>query len=127
MATFTSSTSTISWGGTAINGLFEISWNYSRTPIEVTELGNAFKNYIYGQSEVSGTVQAYMDGDVASQSTIVADSISGTKKALAFTAHTGEVYSLTDAMIESFDVSAALNDVVKITFNFRGCAAMTET
>jgi hypothetical protein len=127
MATYATSTSSITWNAVAINGLFEISWNYSRTPIEVTELGNAFKNYIYGQSEVSGTVQAYMDGDAAQQSIVVADAIAGTKRALVFTAHTGEAYTVSDCMIESFDVSSALNDVVKITFNFRGCAAMTET
>jgi len=127
MAIYATSTSSITYGGTAINGVFDISLNYSRTPIEITELGNGFKNYIYGQSEATITVQGYMDGDTASQSTIVADLIAGsTKKALAFTAHTSEVYSFADAMVESIDVASVLNDVVKITATFRACSAMTE-
>jgi hypothetical protein len=127
MAIYATSTSSISYGGTAINGVFDISFNYSRTPIEITELGNGFKNYIYGQSEASITVQGYMDGDAASQSTIVADLIAGSgTKALAFTAHTNEVYSFAAAMVESVDVASVLNDVVKITLTFKACSAMTE-
>lgn len=127
MAIYATSTSTITWGGTAINGVFDISFNYSRTPIEVTELGNGFKNYVYGQSEATITVQGYMDGDAASQSTIVADLIAGgASKALVFTAHTSEVYTFASAIIESIDVASVLNDVVKITVTFRACAAMTE-
>jgi hypothetical protein len=127
MAIYATSTSSITYGAVAINGVFDISLNYSRTPIEITELGNGFKNYIYGQSEATITVQGYMDGDTTSQSTIVADLIAGsTKKALAFTAHTSEVYSFTEAMVESIDVASVLNDVVKITVTFRACSAMTE-
>lgn len=127
MATYATSTSSITYGAVAINGVFDISLNYSRTPVEITELGNGFKNYVYGQSEASVTVQGYMDGDATSQSTIVGDLIAGsTKKALAFTAHTGETYSFTEAMVESVDVSSVLNDVVKITMTLRACSAMTE-
>jgi hypothetical protein len=127
MAIYATSTSSITYGGTAINGVFDISFNYSRTPIEITELGNGFKNYIHGQSEASITVQGYMDGDTGSQSTIVADLIAANKKPIAFTAHTGEVYSFADAMIESVDVASVLSDVVKITMTFKACSAMTET
>lgn len=127
MAIYATSTSSITYGAVAINGVFDISLNYSRTPIEITELGNGFKNYVYGQSEATITVQGYMDGDATSQSTIVADLIAGsTKKALAFTAHTGETYSFTEVMVESVDVASVLNDVVKITLTLRSCSAMTE-
>jgi hypothetical protein len=129
MAIYATSTSTITYdaGAVAINGVFDISLNYSRTPIEVTELGNGFKNYVYGQSEATITVQGYMDGDATAQSTIVADLIAGSsKKALAFTAHTGETYSFTAVIIESIDVASVLNDVVKITLTMRACSAMTE-
>ena len=127
MAIYATSTSSITYGAVAINGVFDISLNYSRTPIEITELGNGFKNYVYGQSEATITVQGYMDGDATSQSTIVADLIAGSsKKALAFTAHTSEVYSFAEAMVESVDVASVLNDVVKITMTLRACSAMTE-
>lgn len=127
MAIYATNTSSIKYGTVAINGVFDISLNYSRTPIEITELGNGFKNYVYGQSEATITVQGYMDGDATSQSTIVSDLIAGSsKKALEFTAHTSEIYSFAEAMVESVDVASVLNDVVKITMTLRACSAMTE-
>lgn len=128
MATYATSTSSITYNAVAINGVFDISLNYSRTPIEITELGNAFKNYVYGQSEATITVQGYMDGDAGQQSTIIADLIAGsTLRGLAFTAHTSEIYSFASVLVESIDVSSVLNDVVKITMTLRACSAMTET
>jgi hypothetical protein len=44
------STSTISFGGTAIGGLANITFALNRTPIDITELGNTFKKYLPGQS-----------------------------------------------------------------------------
>jgi hypothetical protein len=90
MAAQKTSTSSISWGGTAIAGLYNITFNFNRTTIDVTELGSDFKAYIQGQADSSATVEVFFDQGVTVHGTLETSlNTAGGNISVVFTAHTG--------------------------------------
>lgn len=125
MAVFATSTSTISFGGTAIAGLASITFNHNRTTIDITELGFDFKKYILGQSDSSATVEVYFDQGAATHTAIEAAlNTAGAGTAVIYTAHTGATYTFT-AIVTSINYSSPVNDVVKATIELKVISAVT--
>lgn len=119
MAVQKTSTSTISWAGTAIIGLYNITFNFNRTTIDVTELGSDHKAYIQGQADSSVTVEAFWDNNSAPHNTIETSlNTAAGNVAVIFTGHTGATYSF-NGMVTSINYSTPVNDVVKATIEIK--------
>jgi predicted secreted protein len=119
MAAQKTSTSSISWGGTAIAGLYNITFNFNRTTIDVTELGSDFKAYIQGQADSSATVEVFFDQGVTVHGTLETSlNTAGGNISVVFTAHTGATYTF-NAIVTSINYSAPVNDVVKATIELK--------
>lgn len=119
MAAQKTSTSTISWGGTAIAGLYNITFNFNRSTIDVTELGSDFKSYIQGQADSSVTVEVFFDQSLTIHGTLETSlNTAGGNITVIFTAHTGATYQFS-AIVTSINYSAPVNDVVKATIELK--------
>ncbi len=119
MAAQKTSTSSISWGGTAIAGLYSITFNFNRSTIDVTELASDFKSYIQGQADSSVTVEVFFDQGVAVHGTLETSlNTAGGNISVVFTAHTGATYTF-NAIVTSINYSAPVNDVVKATIELK--------
>lgn len=119
MAVQKTSTSTISWAGTAIAGLYNITFNFNRTTIDVTELGSDFKTYIQGQADSSVTIEAFWDNNTAPHSTIENSlNTAAGNVTVVFTGHTNATYTF-DGMVTSINYSTPVNDVVKATIEIK--------
>jgi hypothetical protein len=86
------STSTISFGGTPIGGLANITFALNRTPIDITELGNTFKKYLPGQSDGTATVEVFYD-QAAHTAIEAALNAATASSAVVYTAHTGATFA----------------------------------
>lgn len=125
MAAQATSTSSISWGGTTIAGLFSISFNFNRSTIDITELGSGFKAYLQGQSDSSCTVEVFFDVGSDAHDVIVdnLNNASGNQQVI-FQAYSGHTYTF-DAIVTSVNFSAPVNDVLKATIELKVNGAVT--
>ena len=127
MAAQKTSTSTITWAGTAIHGVYNISFNFNRSTIDVTELGSDFKAYIQGQADSSATVEVFFDQGTSTNAALETSlNGAGGNVAVIFTAHTGAQYSF-NALVTSINYSAPVNDVVKATIELKVNGLVTIT
>ncbi len=124
MAAQKTSTSTISWGGTAIAGLYNITFNFNRSTIDVTELASDFKSYIQGQADSSATVEVVFDQGTNHATLETSLNTAGGNISVVFTAHTGATYTF-NAIVTSINYSAPVNDVVKATIELKVNGAVT--
>lgn len=119
MAAQKTSTSSISWNGTAIAGLYNITFNFNRTTIDVTELGSDFKSYIQGQADSSATVEVFFDQGVTILGNLETNlNGAGGNVQVIFTAHTNATYTF-NAFVTSINYSTPVNDVVKATIELK--------
>lgn len=116
-------TSTISWNGTAIAGLFSITFNFNRTLIDATELGDTFKYNLQGQADSSCSVEVYFDQTSHTALETNLNNAAG-DVAVVFTAHTGATYSFS-GIVTSINYSTPVNDVVKATIEIKVNSAVT--
>jgi predicted secreted protein len=124
MAAKATTGSTVSFGGTPIEGLASMTMSMNRSPIDITELGNTFKKYIAGQSDATCTIEVFYDGAAAGHVAIESSIVAATTVAVIFTAHSGATYSFT-AMVQDISISTPVNDVVKATFTLQCVSAVT--
>lgn len=119
MAAKVTSTSAISWAGVAIAGVYNITFNFNRSTIDITELASDFKSYIQGQADSSATVECFFDESVTQHNAIAA-SLNGAagNVAVVFTAHTGHTYSF-NAIVTSVNYSTPVNDVLRATIELK--------
>jgi len=125
MAVHATSGSSISFGGTAIEGLASITFNHNRTTIDITELGHDFKKYLPGQTDSSASVEVYFDQGGTVQAAIeTALNTATATTSVVYTAHTGATYTFA-AIPTSINYSSAVNDVVKATIELKAISAVT--
>jgi predicted secreted protein len=117
------STSTVSFGGTPIGGLANITFALNRTPIDITELGNTFKKYLPGQSDGTATVEVFYDQAVH---TLIEGALNAAtaSTAVVYTAHTGATFTF-NAIVNDMSFSSPVNDVVKATITLQVISAVT--
>ena len=124
MAAKATTGSTVSFGGTTIEGLASMTMSMNRSPIDITELGNTFKKYIAGQSDATCTIEVFYDGAATGHAAIESSIAAATTVAVIFTAHSGATYSFT-AMVQDISISTPVNDVVRATFSLQCVSAVT--
>lgn len=125
MAAKVTSTSAISWGGTAIAGVYNITFNFNRSTIDVTELASDFKSYLQGQADSSATVEVFFDESAGNHNNIATSlNTAAGNVAVVFTAHSGHTYSF-NAIVTSINYSAPVNDVLRATIELKINGAVT--
>lgn len=124
MAAKATSTSSISWAGTAIAGLYNVTFNLNRTTIDITELGSDFKAYLQGQADSTCSVEAFFDDTTNHASLLSNLNTAAGNIAVVFTAHTGSTFSFS-GFITAVNFSTPVNDVVRATIEIKVNSAVT--
>lgn len=115
MAVYNTSGCSLAVGGTALANLIDATVELSIETIDTTEIGNLDRRFISGirTGTISGNI--YYDQTNTQIAALEAAVKSGSTVAFVFTLHASATYSAS-AIITSFSPSAAVADVVRVSF-----------
>lgn len=108
-----------------IGGLNTFNLNINNATLDVTSFGNAWKEYIDGVKDFSGSASGYLDYKDAMQKEIVDKILSSSESTLTLDFKVTNDLTLTgSAKISSLSTTVAVSDKVGISFNFVGNGAL---
>ena len=108
-----------------IGGLNTCNLNINNATLDVTSFGNAWKEYIDGVKDFSGSASGYLDYSDAMQKEIVDNILSSNKTDLTLDFKITKDLTLTGSVkISSLSTTVAVTDKVGISFNFVGNGAL---
>jgi hypothetical protein len=116
MAVYNTSGCSLSVGGTALANLIDATVELSIETIDTTEIGNVDRKFISGirTGTISGNL--YYDQTNTQIDALEKAAKSGAPVAFIFTLHSNATYTC-NAIITSFSPSAAVADVVRVSFS----------
>lgn len=108
-----------------IGGLNTFNLNINNATLDVTSFGNAWKEYIDGVKDFSGSASGYLDYKDAMQKEIVDKILSSSESTLTLDFKVTNDLTLTGSVkISSLSTTVAVSDKVGISFNFVGSGAL---
>lgn len=108
-----------------IGGLNTFNLNINNATLDVTSFGNAWKEYIDGVKDFSGSASGYLDYKDAMQKEIVDKILSSSESTLMLDFKVTNDLTLTGSVkISSLSTTVAVSDKVGISFNFVGSGAL---
>lgn len=108
-----------------IGGLNTFNLNINNATLDVTSFGNAWKEYIDGVKDFSGSASGYLDYKDAMQKEIVDKILSSSESTLTLDFKVTNDLTLTGSVkISSLSTTVAVSDKVGISFNFVGNGAL---
>ena len=108
-----------------IGGLNTFNLNINNATLDVTSFGNAWKEYIDGVKDFSGSASGYLDYKDAMQKEIVDKILSSSESTLMLDFKVTNDLTLTGSVkISSLSTTVAVSDKVGISFNFVGNGAL---
>jgi len=124
MAVHTGSEGILHIGTDLVGELKSYSFSESATMIDTTKLADTAQTFVAGTTSWNGSAECHLDEtDVAQNALSV-----GATAVLKFYfegASTGDKYYTGSAIVESVDRSGAMDDIVSVSFSFRGTGALT--
>jgi hypothetical protein len=127
MAVYSTSTFAITVGGSTLTGLVDASFDFNMETVDVTEIGAVERSHVRGVSNATASGNLFYDQGTAAIAALESAVRSGSTVAVVFTNHTGSNSSTYsgNAIVTKFGTSAAVNDVVKASFNMQFTGAIT--
>ena len=108
-----------------IGGLNTFNLNINNATLDVTSFGNAWKEYIDGVKDFSGSASGYLDYKDAMQKEIVDKILSSSESTLTLDFKVTNDLTLTGSVkISSLSTTVAVSDKVGISFNIVGNGAL---
>ena len=101
------------------------SWSFTEnaTMIDTTVLADAAQTFSTGTTSFSGSAECFLDENDGAQSALTVGA-SVTVKFYFEGASSGDKYYSGTCLVESIDRSAAMDDIVGVSFSFRGTGAL---
>ena len=124
MAVYNTSNASISVGGTTLTGLVDANITLTMETVDVSEIGAQDRTFIGGIRSGSASLNLFYDQNNVQIGALEAAVKSGATVALVFTLHSGATYTV-NCMVESFNPSIAVSDVVKAAVNLKFIGAVT--
>lgn len=124
MAVYSTSTFTITVGGSTLTGLTDASFDFNMETVDVTEIGAVERSHVRGVSNATASGNLFYDQGNAVIAALESAVRTGNAVAVVFTMHSGATYT-GSAIINKFSTSAAINDVVKASFSMQFTGAIT--
>ena len=102
------------------------SWQFTENAnmIETTVLSDTAQTFSAGTTNWSGSAECFLDETDTAQTALTIGA-SATLKFYFEGATTGDKYYTGTGLVESVDRSAATDDIVSVSFSFRGTGALT--
>ncbi len=131
MAKFTGRRGVVSIGSNALGRVTSFNYEESADDIEATAMGDATKQYLGGLVEGSGSVECQFDAADTEQEGLMDDLRAGTTVDLKLqfdsaNSTSGDIDFLSgDVILTNYSLSQGYNDVVTISFSFRGALDAT--
>lgn len=124
MATHNGSEGLVHVGTDAVGELR--SWNFTEnaTMIDTTVLSDTAQTFSAGSTNWSGSAECFLDETDTAQTALTIGA-SATLKFYFEGAASGDKYYTGTGLVESVDRSAAQDDIVSVSFSFRGTGALT--
>lgn len=123
MATHNGSEGLVHIGTDAVGELKSWSFTENASMIDTTVLSDSAQTFAVGSTSWSGSAECFLDEtDTAQIALTVGASV--TLKFYFEGAATGDKYYSGTALVESVDRSGATDDIVGVTFSFRGTGAL---
>jgi len=111
MPAYTATVSTFSWNaGAAIDAIGTVSFSAQRPALDVTQIGGANSYHVPGV--LTSVISADIYYNTADHAALVNDLLTGTPRAFAFTANTGDVISGT-GLLMGCDIVSSNQDIVR--------------
>ncbi len=111
--------------GTALLGELK-SWSFTEnaTMIDTTVLSSAAQTFSTGTTSFSGNAECFLDENDGAQTALTVGASLVVKFYFEGAASGDKFYSGT-CLVESIDRSAAMDDIVGVSFSFRGTGALS--
>tara|TARA_R110000765_G_scaffold158060_1_gene261562 strand:- start:901 stop:1287 length:387 start_codon:yes stop_codon:yes gene_type:complete len=124
MATHNGSEGLVHIGTDAVGEMKSWSFTENATMIDTTVLSDSAQTFSVGTTSWSGSTECFLDeNDTAQVALTVGASV--TLKFYFEGAASGDKYYSGTALVESVDRSAAQDDIVGVSFSFRGTGALS--
>ena len=124
MATHNGSEGLVHIGTDAVGELKSWSVTENATMIDTTVLSDTAQTFSAGSTSWSGSCEAFLDETDTAQTALTSGASVTLKFYFEGTASTDKYYTGT-ALVESIDRSGATDDIVNVSFSFRGTGALT--
>ena len=124
MATHNGSEGLVHIGTDAVGELKSWSVTENATMIDTTVLSDTAQTFSAGSTSWSGSCEAFLDETDTAQ-TALTSGASVTLKFYFEGATSSDKYYTGTALVESIDRSGATDDIVNVSFSFRGTGALT--
>jgi hypothetical protein len=124
MATHNGSEGLVHIGTDAVGELKSWSVTENATMIDTTVLSDTAQTFSTGSTSWSGSCEAFLDEADTAQ-TALTSGASVTLKFYFEGATSSDKYYTGTALVESIDRSGATDDIVNVSFSFRGTGALT--
>ena len=124
MATHNGSEGLVHIGTAAVGELKSWSITENATMIDTTVLSSAAQTFSTGTTSFSGSAECFLDETDGAQTALTVGSSVTVKFYFEGSASGDSFYSGT-CLVESIDRSAAMDDIVGVSFSFRGTGALS--
>tara|TARA_R110002012_G_scaffold98074_3_gene235276 strand:+ start:874 stop:1260 length:387 start_codon:yes stop_codon:yes gene_type:complete len=124
MATHNGSEGLVHVGTDAVGELKSWSFTENATMIDTTVLSDTAQTFSAGSTSWNGSAECFLDETDTAQTALTVGA-SATLKFYFEGATSGDKYYTGTGLVESVDRSAAQDDIVNISFTFRGTGALT--
>ena len=124
MATHNGSEGLVHIGTDAVGELKSWSVTENATMIDTTVLSDTAQTFSAGSTSWSGSCEAFLDETDTAQTALTSGASVTLKFYFEGVASTDKYYTGT-ALVESIDRSGATDDIVNVSFSFRGTGALT--
>jgi len=124
MATHNGSEGVVHIGTDAVGELKSWSVTENSTMIDTTVLSDTAQTFSAGSTSWSGSCEAFLDETDTAQTALTSGASVTLKFYFEGTTSADKYYTGT-ALVESIDRSGATDDIVGVTFSFRGTGALT--
>ena len=124
MATHNGSEGLVHVGTDAVGELKSWQITENATMIDTTVLSNSEQTFSAGTTSFSGSAECFLDETDTAQTALTVGA-SATLKFYFEGTTSGDKYYTGTGLVESVDRSAAMDDIVSVSFTFRGTGALT--
>lgn len=130
MTTYPGQNGSVSFNASVIAELKSWTLECSNEILDDTSMGDDWRTHVGGLGSWGGTATAHLDYDGVGQGAAIDElataSPAGTARALIFLVATGKTFT-GNCLITSFSVNQTMGDIVEVTFDFTGTAALSMT
>ena len=124
MATHNGSEGLVHIGTANVGELKSWSFTENATMIDTTVLASAAQTFSTGTTSFSGSAECFLDENDSAQTALTVGAAVTVKFYFEGAASGDKFYSGT-CLVESIDRSAAMDDIVGVSFSFRGTGALS--